>query len=170
MNLTRLLQEGNQGKWDVQQTHLFAFIITEAMIVRGSPTGWSTKCLPKWMVPKVWMVSMFWQPLGNFPNIKSTILLTDPRFFYDSRPDLIDPALLRPGRLDKALLCGMPSYDERLEVRKSNPDDVNDGISGIFLNYSCLILDSSSSLTQNDAGVGSRSEELCRKDRRILWR
>lgn len=33
-----------------------------------------------------------------------------------SRPDLIDPALLRPGRLDKALLCGMPSVEERLEV------------------------------------------------------
>ncbi|KAI8330998.1 P-loop containing nucleoside triphosphate hydrolase protein [Chlamydoabsidia padenii] len=33
-----------------------------------------------------------------------------------SRPDLIDPALLRPGRLDKALLCGMPSFDERLEI------------------------------------------------------
>ncbi|GAN06890.1 conserved hypothetical protein [Mucor ambiguus] len=33
-----------------------------------------------------------------------------------SRPDLIDPALLRPGRLDKALLCGMPTFDERLEI------------------------------------------------------
>ncbi|CAO3681391.1 Peroxisome biosynthesis protein pex1 [Rhizopus azygosporus] len=33
-----------------------------------------------------------------------------------SRPDLIDPALLRPGRLDKALLCGMPSVEERLEI------------------------------------------------------
>ncbi|RCI02644.1 Peroxisome biosynthesis protein pex1 [Rhizopus stolonifer] len=33
-----------------------------------------------------------------------------------SRPDLIDPALLRPGRLDKALLCGMPSFEERLEI------------------------------------------------------
>ncbi|KAL7321939.1 Peroxisome biosynthesis protein pex1 [Mucor circinelloides] len=33
-----------------------------------------------------------------------------------SRPDLIDPALLRPGRLDKALLCGMPTFEERLEI------------------------------------------------------
>ncbi|KAL9538989.1 hypothetical protein MBANPS3_010537 [Mucor bainieri] len=37
-------------------------------------------------------------------------------FIISSRPDLIDPALLRPGRLDKALLCGMPSFDERLEI------------------------------------------------------
>ena len=33
-----------------------------------------------------------------------------------SRPDLIDPALLRPGRLDKALYCSIPSADERVEV------------------------------------------------------
>lgn len=33
-----------------------------------------------------------------------------------SRPDLIDPALLRPGRLDKSLLCDMPSLQERVEI------------------------------------------------------
>ncbi|KAG8859203.1 Peroxisome biosynthesis protein pex1 [Serendipita sp. 411] len=33
-----------------------------------------------------------------------------------SRPDLIDPALLRPGRLDKSLLCHMPTESERLEI------------------------------------------------------
>lgn len=33
-----------------------------------------------------------------------------------SRPDLIDPALLRPGRLDKSLLCGMPNLQERSEI------------------------------------------------------
>ncbi|GJJ08536.1 hypothetical protein Clacol_002754 [Clathrus columnatus] len=33
-----------------------------------------------------------------------------------SRPDLIDPALLRPGRLDKSLLCDMPSKQDRKEV------------------------------------------------------
>ena len=42
-----------------------------------------------------------------------------------SRPDLIDSALLRPGRLDKSLLCDMPSKEDRLEVRgiESSFDD-----------------------------------------------
>ncbi|KAG8706976.1 Peroxisome biosynthesis protein pex1, partial [Ceratobasidium sp. 394] len=36
-----------------------------------------------------------------------------------SRPDLIDPALLRPGRLDKSLLCHMPTEEERHEILKA---------------------------------------------------
>lgn len=36
-----------------------------------------------------------------------------------SRPDLIDPALLRPGRLDKSLLCDMPSLEERVDVLRA---------------------------------------------------
>ena len=33
-----------------------------------------------------------------------------------SRPDLVDPALLRPGRLGKRLFCPLPNERERLEV------------------------------------------------------
>lgn len=33
-----------------------------------------------------------------------------------SRPDLIDPALLRPGRLDKSLYCPPPDLEARLEI------------------------------------------------------
>jgi peroxin-1 len=33
-----------------------------------------------------------------------------------SRPDLVDPALLRPGRIDRAVLCDMPDAKERLEI------------------------------------------------------
>ncbi|KAL4987291.1 P-loop containing nucleoside triphosphate hydrolase protein [Aspergillus falconensis] len=33
-----------------------------------------------------------------------------------SRPDLIDPALLRPGRLDKSLLCDMPNHADRADI------------------------------------------------------
>ena len=50
-----------------------------------------------------------------------------------SRPDLIDPALLRPGRLDKSLLCDMPNLDDRVDILealstklKINPEVLND--------------------------------------------
>lgn len=36
-----------------------------------------------------------------------------------SRPDLIDPALLRPGRLDKSILCGIPEVQERIDILTS---------------------------------------------------
>lgn len=36
-----------------------------------------------------------------------------------SRPDLIDSALLRPGRLDKSLLCDMPSLSDRIDIFKA---------------------------------------------------
>jgi peroxin-1 len=33
-----------------------------------------------------------------------------------SRPDLVDVALLRPGRIDKSVLCGFPDNEERVEI------------------------------------------------------
>ena len=36
-----------------------------------------------------------------------------------SRPDLIDPALLRPGRLDKSLICDMPDEADRLDILRA---------------------------------------------------
>ncbi|CBZ30461.1 peroxisome biosynthesis protein-like protein [Leishmania mexicana MHOM/GT/2001/U1103] len=36
-----------------------------------------------------------------------------------SRPDLIDAALLRPGRLDKAVVCPVPSEDDRVAILRS---------------------------------------------------
>lgn len=36
-----------------------------------------------------------------------------------SRPDLIDPALLRPGRLDKSLICDLPNLDDRVDILKA---------------------------------------------------
>ncbi|OBA21188.1 AAA-domain-containing protein [Metschnikowia bicuspidata var. bicuspidata NRRL YB-4993] len=33
-----------------------------------------------------------------------------------SRPDLIDSALLRPGRLDKSILCDLPDFRDRLNI------------------------------------------------------
>lgn len=58
----------------------------------------------------------------------------DYRLCFRSRPDLIDPALLRPGRLDKSLLCDMPNAEDRLDILRAcsrkialSPDvDLND--------------------------------------------
>ena len=36
-----------------------------------------------------------------------------------SRPDLIDPALLRPGRLDKSLLCDLPDEEDRVDILRA---------------------------------------------------
>ncbi|KAH8815476.1 P-loop containing nucleoside triphosphate hydrolase protein [Xylogone sp. PMI_703] len=36
-----------------------------------------------------------------------------------SRPDLIDPALLRPGRLDKSLICDLPNFNDRIDILKA---------------------------------------------------
>ncbi|XP_075995327.1 peroxisomal ATPase PEX1 [Genypterus blacodes] len=41
-----------------------------------------------------------------------------------SRPDLIDPALLRPGRLDKSLYCPPPDLEERVEILRALSSDV----------------------------------------------
>ncbi|KAL3658837.1 hypothetical protein V7S43_016203 [Phytophthora oleae] len=42
-----------------------------------------------------------------------------------SRPDMIDPALLRPGRLDKSLYCGFPNEDERLDILRAVSKDMD---------------------------------------------
>lgn len=36
-----------------------------------------------------------------------------------NRPDMIDPAMLRPGRLDKALYVDLPTAEERLDILKT---------------------------------------------------
>ncbi|XP_019090622.1 PREDICTED: peroxisome biogenesis protein 1-like isoform X1 [Camelina sativa] len=43
-------------------------------------------------------------------------VLTGVFVFAATRPDLLDPALLRPGRLDRLLMCDFPSPPERLEI------------------------------------------------------
>lgn len=44
-----------------------------------------------------------------------------------SRPDLIDPALLRPGRLDKCVFCPMPSKEDRSEILHVLSESMNLG-------------------------------------------
>lgn len=36
-----------------------------------------------------------------------------------NRPDILDPAMLRPGRLDKILFVDLPDRDARLEILRT---------------------------------------------------
>jgi peroxin-1 len=56
---------------------------------------------------------------GYFHVLLTLVTTHDFALSSSSRPDLIDSALLRPGRLDKSLLCNMPTREERKEVRQS---------------------------------------------------
>ncbi|MCO5559635.1 hypothetical protein L7F22_013236 [Adiantum nelumboides] len=66
-------------------------------------------------------------------------------FAATSRPDLLDAALLRPGRLDRLLLCDLPTASERLEILQ------------VLSRELCLAddvrLDSVASLTENFSGA-----------------
>lgn len=46
-----------------------------------------------------------------------------------NRPDIIDPAILRPGRLDKILYVGLPEHNDRKEILEALTK-----VSNIFLN------------------------------------
>ena len=47
-----------------------------------------------------------------------------------SRPDLVDPALLRPGRLDRMLACPFPTREERLEILRALTGSGDGDVSG----------------------------------------
>lgn len=53
-----------------------------------------------------------------------------------SRPDLLDAALLRPGRLDRLLFCDFPSPQERLDILKVLSRKVSD----VFILAACLYI------------------------------
>lgn len=58
-----------------------------------------------------------------------------------NRPDMIDPAMIRPGRLDKLLYVGIPDPSERLEIlktlSKNTPWDDNVQLSQIAADTRC---------------------------------
>ncbi|KAJ2671977.1 Peroxisome biosynthesis protein pex1 [Coemansia sp. RSA 1085] len=57
------------------------------------------------------VVNQFLTEMDGAEGLKGVYVLA-----ATSRPDLIDPALLRPGRLDKAFLCDMPSQNDRKDI------------------------------------------------------
>ncbi|MDY6966305.1 MAG: proteasome-activating nucleotidase [Halobacteriota archaeon] len=42
-----------------------------------------------------------------------------------NRPDILDPALLRPGRFDRVIMIPMPSFEARLEILRIHTANIN---------------------------------------------
>jgi peroxin-1 len=57
------------------------------------------------------VVNQLLTSLDGFEVLKNVFVIA-----ATSRPDIIDPALLRPGRLDTHLLCDLPDANERTDV------------------------------------------------------
>ncbi|KAJ7782814.1 P-loop containing nucleoside triphosphate hydrolase protein [Mycena metata] len=96
-----------------------------------------------------------------------------------SRPDLIDSALLRPGRLDKSLFCDMPNLEDRKDILQAvarkvlvSPsvqiDEIaaaTEGYSGadlqaLLYNAHLEVVHSSISGTPLDGGPSTREDEV----------
>ena len=67
-----------------------------------------------------------------------------------SRPDTIDPAILRPGRLDTMALCDFPTRDERLEILTKMSSSLNLASEVSRRTHGCAALDSRSDLPRSD--------------------
>jgi peroxin-1 len=67
-----------------------------------------------------------------------------------SRPDLVDPALLRPGRLDKTVFCGFPDAHERADILRAHTRRRN-------ISTEPLVSSSSSSSSSSSASSSSSS-------------
>ncbi len=69
-----------------------------------------------------------------------------------NRPDMVDPALLRPGRFDKKIYIGVPNYEGRKEILKLQTKDMP--LKDVDLDYLA---------ERTDGFVGADLSELCRE-------
>ena len=71
------------------------------------------------------VVNAFLTELDGVEKLEGVVVIA-----ATSRPDLVDPALLRPGRLDRMLACPFPTREERLEILRALTRDVSGDVSG----------------------------------------
>ena len=57
------------------------------------------------------MVNMLLTEMDGLEDRKQVFVIA-----ATNRPDIIDPAMLRPGRLDQLLLVPLPTPDDRLDI------------------------------------------------------
>ncbi len=76
-----------------------------------------------------------------------------------NRPDIVDPALLRPGRFDRLALVPMPDQNSRMSILKINTRSMP--IDGVDLN---------DLVVRTDGFVGADLESLCREAAMLAMR
>lgn len=65
------------------------------------------------------MISQFLTELDGLEELKGVVVIA-----ATNRPDMIDPALLRPGRFDKIIRFGLPDELSRLEILKIHTKNI----------------------------------------------
>lgn len=60
------------------------------------------------------LVNQLLTEMDGFEDRKGVFLMA-----ATNRPDIVDPAVMRPGRLDKILYVGLPALDDRVEILKA---------------------------------------------------
>lgn len=74
------------------------------------------------------VVNQFLVYLDGVEQLERTFVIA-----ASSRPDLVDKAILRPGRLDTKIFCDLPKEEERVEYLKRNFEEkVGDGFPNEF--------------------------------------
>lgn len=81
-----------------------------------------------------------------------------------NRPDEIDPALLRPGRLDRHIYVGPPDYEARLQILRNSTKKFNISTTGVDLGSLAQCTDGCSGaevvLLCQEAGLAAIMEDL----------
>lgn len=84
---------------------------------------------------------IYWIWVQDYMMVLTCIFMFHILFMSSSRPDLLDAALLRPGRLDRLLFCDFPSPRERLDILTvlSKKVSANRMINAFFVVYQLIL-------------------------------
>ncbi|KAH9621814.1 hypothetical protein KSS87_007417 [Heliosperma pusillum] len=92
-------------------TGVFVFAATSHLSLTNDAFDWEKASHIENVICSVENVRMCCELFENLSN--------DEFFLSSSRPDLLDAALLRPGRLDRLLFCDFPAAQDRLDILRA---------------------------------------------------
>lgn len=125
----RKVREIFQKARDYKEKGQFPFIfIDEAESVLGTRQAWRGNNISNTLVP------MFCAEMDGIQSVRDMVVI-----LATNRPDLIDPAILRPGRIDKKIKVSRPSRDDceailKVYLKPNLPlEDSLEKVSNLFL-------------------------------------